>query len=187
MSYDLHFWKQSRSSMLPPSEILERLLDDIPVPEVDPLPLAELIRGVQDALPECEPWHDAQGMLQELLWKDNSHTLLITWSQTVLSVEARGGVPGATLNRIIDAAAACACHLYDPQTDTRYDDGVSELPSEQPKHPPAWLQPEQSVSPDSDGWLTCPHCQKRFNPKDPHRWGGGRHTSCGQRIAITAA
>jgi len=31
-------------------------------------------------------------------------------------------------------------------------------------------------------WMRCPYCGKRFSLRDPDRWTGLRHTTCGQKI-----
>jgi hypothetical protein len=40
-----------------------------------------------------------------------------------------------------------------------------------------------SAKPGADGWLTCPHCGRRFTVSDKLRWNGERH-ACGGRIHL---
>jgi hypothetical protein len=44
--------------------------------------------------------------------------------------------------------------------------------------------PEQKVTPDSKGWVTCPCCGIRFMPGDRTAFRDGRHRRCGQALAI---
>jgi len=37
---------------------------------------------------------------------------------------------------------------------------------------------------DADGWLRCPECGVVFTTRDPNRWTGYRHITCGQRIIL---
>jgi hypothetical protein len=39
------------------------------------------------------------------------------------------------------------------------------------------------AQPDAEGWLTCPHCGRRFMLRQRRRWDGERH-SCGGRISL---
>lgn len=82
MSYDLHFWKQTQRATGRPSELLHQLLEGLPVPEVEPLPLAGLLSALQDALPGCNADHATD--LQQLEWRDESRSLLIGWSESLL-------------------------------------------------------------------------------------------------------
>jgi hypothetical protein len=45
--------------------------------------------------------------------------------------------------------------------------------------------PEATAMSDADGWLRCPGCGIVFTTRDPRRWTGYRHMSCGQRIRIS--
>lgn len=47
------------------------------------------------------------------------------------------------------------------------------------------LSQERPASPDSSGWLSCPHCGTRFTIRDRQRWDGEHHSSCGGRISLT--
>jgi hypothetical protein len=35
-----------------------------------------------------------------------------------------------------------------------------------------------------ENWIKCPFCSIRFSLLDRHRWGGGRHLTCGQKISV---
>ena len=35
------------------------------------------------------------------------------------------------------------------------------------------------------GWVKCPGCNRRFALKDPNKWDGKKHLSCGQKIIPT--
>ena len=58
----------------------------------------------------------------------------------------------------------------------------------------AWLKrevdwPARDLEPQAaeqymPGWVECPRCRVRFSLHDPHRWGSGRHLTCGQRIQV---
>lgn len=58
----------------------------------------------------------------------------------------------------------------------------------------AWLRREiewpakdfepRSAEPYMPGWIECPKCHIRFSLTDSHRWGSGRHLTCGQRILV---
>jgi hypothetical protein len=43
-----------------------------------------------------------------------------------------------------------------------------------------------TAQPDAEGWLTCPHCGRRFTISDKGRWDGERH-ACGGRISLQGA
>ncbi len=36
----------------------------------------------------------------------------------------------------------------------------------------------------TEGCVECPFCGARFSLRDPHRWRGGRHLTCGQKIVV---
>lgn len=46
-------------------------------------------------------------------------------------------------------------------------------------------EPEFPAGVDSKGWVSCPKCGVRFSLRDPHRWTGRRHLSCGQKIKVS--
>jgi hypothetical protein len=50
---------------------------------------------------------------------------------------------------------------------------------------PARDEPPVTVTPRPGGVIDCPACGITFFIKDPARWGGGRHLTCGQRIGLT--
>ena len=39
------------------------------------------------------------------------------------------------------------------------------------------------AQPDAEGWITCPHCGRRFTLRQERRWDGERH-DCGGRISL---
>jgi len=49
---------------------------------------------------------------------------------------------------------------------------------------PASHNPPMSVVPRQGTIIDCPFCGHTFLNKDPDRWGGGRHLTCGQRIDL---
>jgi len=49
---------------------------------------------------------------------------------------------------------------------------------------PASHNPPMSVVPRQGAIIDCPFCGRTFLTKDPDRWGGGRHLTCGQRIDL---
>jgi hypothetical protein len=46
--------------------------------------------------------------------------------------------------------------------------------------------PEITVLMDEFGWVTCPHCERRFATYSTSSWDGKAHISCGQKLRLLA-
>ncbi|MFP2903703.1 hypothetical protein ACLESD_01235 [Pyxidicoccus sp. 3LFB2] len=45
-------------------------------------------------------------------------------------------------------------------------------------------RPEALAMVDVHGWITCPHCGRRFSTRHRDTWTGRRHLTCGQLIRL---
>lgn len=124
MSYDLYFWRQSKVCDESPSEIMKKLIEEEIVECVEIMPIDEIIFKIKKTFQEIhENKTNNPNLPIQLIWDSptDDSCFLLSWSNKYLAVEGHG-VDGEIFNTIIDVMALYNCPLYDPQTDTRYEE-----------------------------------------------------------------
>lgn len=118
MSYDLWFWRQTKSSDLSLDEICDQLAEDKLIDGIATLPIDHIKAAVRAQFPEIAD------ELTSMTWEGNDSYFQVFWSAYATHVSVSCGYKlldnPEPLNRLIDLMASFGCALYDPQTGERY-------------------------------------------------------------------
>jgi hypothetical protein len=123
MSYDLYFWRQTKSLPMPPHEICDLLSEARPIEGIASFPRVRVRAVLKETFPDIEDRD------MELTWEGDGsyfqvgfghatekdvHLIIATIGYEL--VRAQKGV-----NLLIEAMARLGCALYDPQEDKRFE------------------------------------------------------------------
>jgi hypothetical protein len=118
MSYDLWFWRQTKSSDLSLDQICDQLAEDNLIDGIAHLPIADIKAAVRAEFPGIED------ELTSMTWEGNDSYFQVCWPVYATHVSVSCGYKlldnPEPLNRLIDVMASFGCALYDPQTGERY-------------------------------------------------------------------
>src|SRR6187431_2794862 len=176
MSYDLYFWRQASDLALPPAEICEAIASNNPPPGLLVIDVETALLRIEQAFP------GSSRSSHQVVWQGNdprAGSFVVGWSRVHIYCECHQ-LPAEAMNQLIDIGIAIDCKLYDPQTAIRFDG--STTPNDAPAYRPVSTPAEVEVGPD--GWTRCPNCRRRFKVADENVYKDGRHTKCGQTLAL---
>ncbi len=117
MSYDLNFWKYKKGVNLNNQEVYEKCSDEEIIEGLEELPVDLILTKIND---EFIKWRTEDSHLDFENPEGKGSFQVFTTNQFVRF--DCYGMYGDDMNRIIDVMISFDCPLFDPQTNTRYDE-----------------------------------------------------------------